>query len=222
MTGGRSGLFVTLEGGEGVGKSTQIGLLSDRLRAEGHDVLATREPGGSVKAETIRALLLSGAVAPFGTGAEAILFAAARLDHLQHTIRPALVNGTHVLCDRFADSTRAYQGALGAVPEAAIMALERIAVGPTKPDLTLILALPAPLGLARARARRHGTTGPDRFEREEQLFHRKLRQVFRDIAAGDPARCLVIDADRDIDAVAASIWTAVQACLEQPIRSGGR
>lgn len=151
---GAGGSFITFEGGEGAGKSTQIRRLAAHLRARsGRPVLTTREPGGSVKAETIREALLSGLAKPYGPFAEALLFSAARIDHLDTRIRPALARGEIVLCDRFADSTRAYQGAAGGLDPAVLSALERVVVGPTRPDLTLILDCDPELGLARARAR---------------------------------------------------------------------
>lgn len=206
--------FITFEGGEGVGKSTQVGRLVARLRAAGHEAIATREPGGSRKAEAIRALLLAGAAAPFGPAAEAILFAAARLDHVQALIRPALDRHAFVVCDRFLDSTRAYQGAAGHVDPALIAALERVAVGATRPDLTLILDLPEETGLARARARRAGGAAvADRFESLEIAFHGKLRQAFLATAAAEPGRCVVIDAGEPVDTVTAAIWSAVEGRL---------
>ncbi len=145
-----SGRFITFEGGEGAGKSTQIARLLDCLKAEGLDAIATREPGGSPKAERIRESVLSGAAQSLGPFAEAILFSAARIDHLRETIRPALARGAFVLCDRFADSTRAYQGVLGHIDASLMRALEWATIGDTRPDLTFILDVPAEVGLARA------------------------------------------------------------------------
>lgn len=206
-------VFITLEGGEGVGKSTQIGRLVARLRQAGIPAMSTREPGGSPRAEEIRGLLLSGAAAALGAEAEAMLFAAARADHLDATIRPALAAGTSVVCDRFFDSTRAYQGALGQVSATLLAALENVAVGTTRPDLTLILDMPSVEGLARAAARRQGTAPPDRFEREGQGFHARLRDAFLAIAAAEPQRCVVIDARPDADTVAGQIWSVVAGRL---------
>jgi len=205
------GRFITLEGGEGAGKSTQARLLAEALRARGCETIVTREPGGSPRAEKIREAILSGLVAPLGPVAEAMMFAAARIDHLDHTIRPALARGAWVVCDRFSDSTRAYQGALGAVDARLLGALERIAVGQTRPDLTLIVDVPADMGLARARARASGA--PDRFEAEGLAFHESLRRAFLDIAAGEPERCAVVDGACDEQAVAAAIWRIVEERL---------
>lgn len=185
-------MFITLEGGEGAGKTTLIRKLAAWLGAINVPVVTTREPGGSPKAERIRDALLSGRAAALGSFAEAVLFSAARADHLRATIRPALERGAVVLCDRFADSTRAYQGALGNLDPALIRALEDVVVGEDRPDLTLILDLPARLGLARASARRNGEA--DRFEAEAEAFHEGLRAAFLDIAVREPERCVVIDA----------------------------
>ena len=204
------GRFVTFEGGEGAGKSTQQRLLVEALQAQGLDAIATREPGGSPKAEEIRAALLSGQVARLGSFAEALMFSAARADHLDTLIKPALARGDWVICDRFADSTRAYQGALGRVPEGVIRALERVVVADCAPDLPIILDLPPEIGLSRAAARRGRGEGPDRFEAEALSFHEGLRQAFLAIAAAEPKRCVVIDADTAQDQVAQAVWQAVQ------------
>ncbi len=203
------GRFITLEGGEGTGKSTQARRLADRLRGAGHDVVLTREPGGSPAAEAIRAVLLDGTVAPFGPAAEALLFAVARADHVAKTIRPALQDGRWVVSDRFFDSTRAYQGAAG-VPSAEIDRLERIAVGEDRPDLTLILDLPAELGLCRAQAR---GVAVDRYEADVLAVHEARRAAFLTIAAAEPERCMIVDASSDEEAVAAAIGAAVDARL---------
>ena len=208
------GFFVTLEGGEGAGKSTQARMLAERLENIGYMTLTTREPGGSPTAEKLRDVLLSGAVAPLGPAAEAIVFSAARIDHLDKTIRPALARGYVVICDRFADSTRAYQGALGNLDPRLMHALESVTVGPTRPDLTLVLDLPAETGLTRASARR-GKGAVDRFEAENLAFHQGLRQTFLEIAAAEPSRCVVIDARQPPDTVAASIWSAIEPRLAQ-------
>jgi dTMP kinase len=207
------GRFITFEGGEGSGKSTHAATLALRLRAIGIPVLVTREPGGSPGAEIIRHVLLSGAAAPLGPETEALLFAAARDDHLRVTIRPALAAGKWVISDRFLDSTRAYQGALGRVDPQLIRELERVTVGETMPDLTLILDVPANVGLARAAARR-GNGQVDRFEAEDTTFHDNLRQAFRTIAAQEPDRCVVIDGTKPSDAVADEAWRAVVARLD--------
>ncbi|WP_371349025.1 dTMP kinase [Ancylobacter sp. IITR112] len=207
-------MFITLEGGEGAGKSTQVRRLLARLQAAGIDAIGTREPGGSTGAEIMRHLILSGAAKPLGPLAEATLFAAARADHLDATIRPALARGATVVCDRFADSTRVYQGALGNVDPRLIAALEEVTVGETRPDLTLILDVPAEEGLARA-ATRSGQ-GADRFEREGLAFHRALREAFRALAADEPERCVLIDASGTPEAVEEAIWQAVSARLKLP------
>ncbi|MCJ2136455.1 dTMP kinase [Methylobacterium sp. J-026] len=207
------GAFVTFEGGEGAGKSTQIARLAETLRARsGRGVCVTREPGGSPRAEEIRAALLGGVAKPYGPFAEALLFCAARIDHLDRLIRPALQRGETVLCDRFIDSTRAYQGAAGGLDPGVLTALERVVVGPTRPDLTLILDLPPEVGLARA-AVRGGGQGADRFEAEALDFHVRLRAAFLAIARAEPERCAVIDAARDPDAVEAAIRAAVATRL---------
>ena len=210
---GRRGRFITLEGGEGAGKSVQARRLEARLRAVGLDVVRTREPGGSPHAEALREVILSGFAKPFGAEAEALLFAAARIDHLDQTILPALERGRWVVSDRFADSTRAYQGAAGDLPIDYILRLEEVAVGPNRPDLTVILDLPPEAGLERAGLRR-GAAGADRFEAEGIGFHRVLRRAFLDIAAAEPRRCAVIDALKSEDEVEAAIWSVVEARLD--------
>lgn len=213
------GRFITFEGGEGAGKSTQVRRLRERLGALGIDAVATREPGGSTGAEIVRHLILSGAAKPLGPLAEAALFAAARADHLDATIRPALARGSWVICDRFADSTRVYQGVLGNVDPLLIAELEAVTVGDTRPDLTLVLDLPAEEGLTRAAAR--SGAGADRFESESLSFHRRLRDAFRELAAREPARCVLIDARADVDAVAESVWQAVGERLHPAVTEGG-
>jgi dTMP kinase len=207
------GRFITFEGGEGTGKSTQAAMLADRLSAFGLGVVLTREPGGSPGAEAIRHVVLSGAAQPFGSHAEAILFAAARDDHVRQLIRPALEAGRWVVCDRFADSTRIYQGALGNVDPRVIRSLERITIGDTRPDLTLILDIPSETGLARA-AERRGAADVDRFEAETLEFHNKLRQAYRELAEQEPDRCVLIDASDQPRTVADAIWGAVIRRLE--------
>jgi dTMP kinase len=206
------GKFITFEGGEGAGKSTQAGLLAARLQAQGIDVVLTREPGGSAGAEIIRHVILSGAAKPLGPEVEAVLFAAARADHLDHVIRPALERGSWVVCDRFADSTRVYQGALGKVDPRIVRGLERVTVGDAIPDLTVILDLAAELGLQRARSRGAGGDG-DRFEQEGLDFHEHLRAAYREIAAREPGRCILIDASAPEDKVADEVWNAVRRRL---------
>jgi dTMP kinase len=203
VSGGR---FITFEGGEGAGKSTQARRLAERLRAMGHEVLLTREPGGSPGAEALRALLVEGAVDRWSATAETLLMYAARADHLERAIRPALAGGAFVVCDRFMDSTRAYQGAGGGVAPALIGALEAEVVAADRPDLTLVFDLPVELGLARAHARAGGEA---RFEGKGALFHQRLRDGFLRIAAAEPERCVVIDATQPLDDVAAAVWAAV-------------
>src|SRR4051794_31009057 len=203
------GRFVTFEGGEGTGKSTQIKKLADRLKAARMRILVTREPGGSPGAEIIRHLVLSGMGKLLGPEAETLLFAAARDDHVHTLIEPALSQGIWVLCDRFFDSTREYQGRLGEVSRGVLNAMQRVTIGDLKPDLTIILDVPGEVGLQRAAARR-GSGAPDRFEAEDVKFHQDLREAYRQIAADDPQRCVLIDANADADTVATRVWTALR------------
>jgi dTMP kinase len=207
------GRFITFEGGEGTGKSTQAAMLAHKLESVGLSVLLTREPGGSPGAEIIRHVLLSGAAKPLGADVEAMLFAAAREDHVRCTIEPALAAGKWVVCDRFADSTRVYQGALGQVDRRLIKGLERVSIGDLLPDLTLILDVPVEVALERLALRRGGAA-PDRFEAENVEFHEKLREAFRALAADEPERCVIIDASVPRVQVAKDIWDTVQAKLE--------
>jgi dTMP kinase len=206
------GRFITFEGGEGSGKSTQVATLVKRLTSLGVAVMATREPGGSPGAEAVRHVLLSGAAKPLGAHAEAILFAAARDDHVRQTIRPALERGRWVISDRFADSTRVYQGILSNVDARLIARLERLTVGETRPDLTFVLDVPAEIGLDRA-ARRRGNGAGDRFEAEALDFHKKLREAYLELAGREPQRCAVIDAAAAPDTVADAVWAVVNARL---------
>jgi dTMP kinase len=206
------GRFVTFEGGEGAGKSTQIKLLADRLDAEGKRVIVTREPGGSPGAEIIRHVVLSGMGKLLGPEAETLLFAAARDDHVHAVIEPALEQGIWVLCDRFSDSTRAYQGRQGQVAPALLNAMERVTIGSLKPDMTVILDIPVETGMKRAAVRR-GNGLPDRFEAEGLAFHQGLRDAFRQIAADEPQRCVLVDASTDATTVADTIWNALRQRL---------
>lgn len=208
-----AGKFITFEGGEGAGKSTQAALLERRLALAGVKALLTREPGGSPGAEVIRHVLLSGAARRFGAATEALLFAAARADHVETVIAPALAAGRWVICDRFIDSTRVYQGVLGKVELPFIRGLERLSVGTLRPDLTIVLDLPAETGLVRARTRR-GDAVPDRFEGEDLAWHEALNAAFRAIAAEDAGRCVLIDAARPAETVAGDIWKAVSRRLD--------
>lgn len=204
------GRFITLEGGEGAGKSSQIGLLVPWLRDQGIDVVATREPGGAPGAERIRELLVTGDAARWTPLTEVLLHYAARADHLERTIRPALAAGRWVVCDRFADSTAAYQGYGHGVDLAVIDAFYARVVGTTAPDLTLVLDLPAEEGLQRASARKGKET---RYEQMAIDFHRRLRDGFLAIAANNPKRCAVVDARNDIGGVQAAIRAVVSQRL---------
>ncbi|MCA6120334.1 dTMP kinase [Bradyrhizobium sp. WSM 1704] len=206
------GRFITFEGGEGSGKSTQIRKLAERLDAVKLRAIVTREPGGSPGAEIIRHLVLSGMGKLLGPDAETLLFAAARDDHVRTVILPALNQGIWVLCDRFFDSTRAYQGQLGQVLPGLVNAMQRVTIGDLKPDLTFILDVPVEVGLQRAAARR-GNAVADRFEAEDVKFHQDLREAYRQIAAEDPQRCVLIDATADQETVADAIWTALREHL---------
>ena len=207
MTHGR---FITFEGGEGTGKSTQVARLVEHLRARDLEVVQTREPGGSQGAEEIRNLALNGDAGRWSPMTETLLMYAARSDHLERTIRPALEAGRWVVCDRFADSSRAYQGAGGGTPAEFIETLDAAIVGPTQPDLTLVFDLPVEIGLERAFGRGLFET---RFESKGLEFHERLRRGFLDIAAAHPERCVVIDADGDQDTVEARVRAAVEARL---------
>lgn len=208
------GLFITFEGGEGAGKSSQMARLAEHLRADGGDILITREPGGSSGAEAVRHVLLSGAAESMGPAMEAILFAAARSDHVEQVIRPAVNAGKIVLCDRFFDSTRVYQGVTGNLAPDFIAALEDVTVNGMVPDLTIILDLDPEIGLARATARR-GKDVPDRFEKETLDIHRRRRRGFLDIAAAEPDRCVVVDASKPPDVVAKAVSRAVARLMER-------
>ncbi|WP_337995580.1 dTMP kinase [Oleispirillum naphthae] len=208
MTVARGG-FLTIEGGEGGGKSTQVGLLCAALRRVGKTVLATREPGGSEGAEAIRGLLVRGATGRWDAMSEALLLFAARRDHVNRLIRPALAEGTWVVCDRFGDSTMAYQGYAHGLGREAVETLAQIAIDGFSPDITFILDLPVEQGLARTRSR--GANGEDRFERMDVAFHERLRAGFLDIARREPARCRVIDAAAPVEAVHAAILAHLAA-----------
>lgn len=204
------GLFITFEGGEGAGKSTQIARLAEHLRAQGDDVLVTREPGGSPGAEAIRHVILSGAAEPFGPAMEALLFAAARNDHVEQVMRPGVRSGRMVLCDRYIDSSRVYQGVTGNLDSDLMRAIERAAINGLMPDLTIILDLPAEVGLQRANARRGDGTA-DRFEKETIDMHLKRRDAYLAIAKAEPERCKVIAADRPAGEIAREIAALVDS-----------
>jgi dTMP kinase len=205
-------LFITFEGGEGSGKSTQIKRLAARLEAGGRNVLLTREPGGTPEAEAVRSLLVSGDVARWTATSEALLNYAAREQHLERVIRPALAAGRIVLCDRFMDSTRAYQGYAGGCDLGLIDALERAVVGETRPALTLIFDIDPALGLERARAR-GDAVAEDRYERKGLAFHMKLREGFLDILRRNPKRCRLIDAAQDVETVESDVWAILGGAL---------
>jgi dTMP kinase len=204
------GRFITFEGGEGAGKSTQLKRLVARLEAGGHEVVATREPGGSPGAESIRDIVLRGAADRWSPVTETLLMYAARRDHVERVIRPGLARGAWVVCDRFADSTRAYQGAAGGTDSGLIAALETYILEGTRPDLTLIFDLPVAVGLERAHARAGAEM---RFESKGQAFHERLREGFLGIAKAEPDRCAVIDAQGSLDDVEARVWAAVDERL---------
>jgi len=200
------GLFITFEGGEGAGKSTQVTALADRLASKGREVVRTREPGGSPGAEAIRALLVTGGVNRWSPVTETLLMNAARRDHLERVIEPALARDAVVVCDRFADSTRAYQGAGGGAPDALIGELERAVVGATRPDLTLLLDIDPAVGLARSGARQ---TDAHRFEQQDLAYHRRLRAAFLALADAEPGRFAIINANAPCEVVTAAVWAAV-------------
>lgn len=204
------GVFISFEGGEGGGKSTQLRRLADRLAGATREVVCTREPGGSPGGEAIRALLVTGAADRWSPVTETLLMYAARRDHIERVIWPALERGAVVLCDRFADSTRAYQGVGGGAPATLIDALETCVLEHLRPDLTLILDLPVEIGLARAIGRGGAEA---RFESKDVAFHARLRAAFLAIAAAEPDRCRVLDAGADEDTVAASVWSTVEPRL---------
>ena len=208
----RQARFITFEGGEGVGKSTQVRRLLNNLGRQGVEVVRTREPGGTPKAEAIRSFILQGRSEAWGAGAEAVLFAAARLDHVNQLIAPNLAKGTWVVSDRFCDSTRAYQGLTGGVDDRLINALEDLALDGHNPDLTIVLDMDPETAFQRVEQRtiEDGLqlTG-DRFEKEELDWHRRLRQNFLDIAKNNPDRCVVISAEQGEEALEKAIWSVV-------------
>ena len=201
-----AGRFITLEGGEGSGKSTQSKRLGATLEAKGHNVLVTREPGGSPGAEEIRGLLVNGAPGRWDALTETLLVYAARADHVGRTIGPALLADRWVVCDRFTDSTYAYQGAGRGLARETIRRIDSIVLDDFKPDLTLMLDLEVEAGLKRAASRGKAES---RFENFDRDFHERLRQAFLEIAKRNPDRCALIDGGQDEEAVAAAIWAAV-------------
>ena len=212
-----SGLFITFEGVEGSGKSTQIQCLEDRIKSKivNVDLLVTREPGGTVSAESIRQLLVTGRADKWRAATEAMLMSASRHEHVEHVIRPAIESGAIVVCDRFYDSTRVYQGIVGGVPEPDIEALNRLACGNLVPDLTILLDMDVDEGLRRADGRE---TAETRFESKGVEFHRKVRSGFLELAARHSGRFVVIDAGREIDLVTSDIEAAVLPRLSDALR----
>ena len=202
-----SGFFLTVEGIDGAGKSTQARMLAERLRVLGREVVETREPGGAPGAEEIRRLLVEGDPERWSPESEILLFTAARRDHVERVVEPALARGAVVLCDRYIDSTRAYQGAGAPERRELVDRLHQLTIG-LDPDLTLIFDLDPAAALERAR-RRASDLAEDRFERKGQGFQARLREEFLAIAAAEPARCALIDAARPPEAVAGQVWAAV-------------
>ncbi|WP_137151929.1 dTMP kinase [Devosia sp. FKR38] len=221
----RQARFITFEGGEGVGKSTQVKRLQQNLQRHAVEVVRTREPGGTPKAEAIRSFILQGRSESWGAGGEAVLFAAARLDHVTQLIAPNLANGTWVLSDRFHDSTRAYQGLTGGVAPRLIAALEELALNGHTPDLTLVLDMDPEQAFKRVadRAIEDGLaqTG-DRFEKEELDWHIRLREGFLAIARDNPDRCVVLSADQSPEALEAAIWDVVSQRFPELLGGPGR
>jgi dTMP kinase len=206
-----SAKFITLEGGEGVGKSTQLQALADAIRARGQNVITTREPGGSPGAEAIRALLMDGEADRWSPRTEALLFAAARADHVEKTIRPALARGDWVLCDRFVDSTRAYQGGAGGISDADIMALHNVGSAGLLPDRTLVLTLD--LDEAESRADRRDGGKADRFALKNMQYHRNVAAAFQAMASTAPERFRLVSASGDPADVSARLLAAVSDLL---------
>ncbi len=208
-----AGRFITLEGGEGVGKSTLAKGLHHAIAAAGQTVVATREPGGTPGADDIRALLVRGAADRWSALTETLLLTAARNDHVERVIRPALAQGTWIVCDRFTDSTHAYQAGAAGLPEPVVAALGAIIDAPA-PDLTLVLDIDPTLGLARARST---AAGEGRYEAHDLAYHARVRRAFLAIAAKEPARCVVIDATLPADQVLMVACKAIAARLGLPL-----
>lgn len=206
-----SGVFITLEGGEGVGKSTQLTVVREHLMQSGRDVLVTREPGGTPFAEAIRDLLLAPREEAVSGQAELLLMFAARAAHLEQRIRPALARGQWVVCDRFTDATYAYQGGGRGLPQEEIAVLEWLVQGDFRPHATILLDAPVEIGLARMQER----GAPDRFEREQAAFFERVRGVYLARAAAEPERFIVIDASRPVEEVSAAVRGALDALLER-------
>ncbi len=217
----KNGVFITFEGGEGSGKSRQIKLLDSKLNKLDYETIVTREPGGTAGAEAIRHVILSGSAEKLGADVEAMLFSAARSDHVEKVIRPALKSNKIVLCDRFYDSTRVYQGVTSSVDMEFLYSLERIACDDVWPDLTLILDLSVEEGMKRANARRSEDTVPDRFEKEDMQAQEIRREAFQKIAEKEPERCKLIDASGSEKQVAKRIWEVVEPLLERKSAKNG-
>ncbi|WP_375614595.1 MULTISPECIES: dTMP kinase [unclassified Bartonella] len=211
-----SGYFITFEGGEGVGKTVQISLLAEYLSHKGYDVVTTREPGGTAGAEAIRHILLSGKIQQYGPLIEAVLFTAARVDHVTEVIAPSLQKGKIVLCDRFIDSTRVYQGLNDTVSSSLLSVLECIALNGILPHLTFLLDMPAVCGMKRANLRRKKTEEIDYFEKDQLEIQEQRRQAFLQLAKREPHRFRVIDATGSVEAIAHQIKNIChQVLLEQ-------
>lgn len=215
-----TGIFITFEGGEGAGKSSQIKLLQEKLEGVNFKTLVTREPGGTAGAEAVRHVILSGHAEKMGADVEAMLFAAARADHVERVIRPAINAGKIVLCDRFFDSTRVYQGSFGKVSMELLHSLEHIACDDIWPDLTLILDIPPQEGMKRASMRRKKGDTPDRFEKENMNAQQIKRDAFRRLTEDEPERCKLINAMGTEKQVASRIWKAVKPLLPNKKPSG--
>lgn len=209
------GRLITLEGGEGAGKSTQARLLAEYLTTAGLEVVVTREPGGSALGEKIRELVLDPATPAHSQLAEALLFSAARADHLDGLIRPALDRGRWVICDRFSDSTRVYQGTVGGLSGDILSRLDEIVVGSTQPDLTILIDIDPVVGLARVGSRRGGAEPADRYEARAPDYHQQLRDAFLVIARAEPIRCVVVDGFQSVDDLARHIRGHVDARLRR-------
>ncbi len=209
------GKLITLEGGEGAGKSTQARLLAEHLTAAGLEVVVTREPGGSALAEKVRDLILDPTTPAHSQLAEALLFYAARADHLDGLIRPALDRGRWVICDRFSDSTRVYQGAVGGISDEILSRLDEVVVGPTQPALTIVIDIDPVVGLARVASRRAGAEPADRYEARTTDYHQRLREGFLAVARAEPMRCVVVDGFQSVDDLARHIRGHVDARLRR-------
>jgi dTMP kinase len=207
------GKFITIEGGEGVGKSTQIGTLRDELSARGIEVVLTREPGGTPRAERIRELLLENSSEPMPPSCELLLMFAARASHVENVIRPALDRGAWVVCDRFVDATYAYQGGGRGFDIQLIGTLEAAVLGTLRPDLTLLLDAPVEIASERARVRNQASGSADRFEREQRAFFERVREAYLNRARNEPQRICIIDATQSLDRVSEAIKTAVRSRL---------